>query len=385
MRALTFMPPRRVEWREVPDPVLKGPGEAIVRPVIASRCDGDNLPLFNNVTTGLRAGVALHHFDPLVTEVLGPRPYGKPFPIGHECIAEVVECGEAVTSVRKGDLVIVPWSVSCGSCANCSNHLTSRCTNAGGTVLSGYGFGPSMGEWGGMVSDLVRVPFADAMLVHVPPGVDPMKLASASDNMPDAWRAVGPQLAAHPQAPVLVIGGGARSIALYAAGMAVALGASRVDYVDFDPERLAIAESLGARAVEMKRGAGWFNRHAPRVHGHFKIAVEASSTVAGLRYALRSLNAGGTCTALGWYFQKNSGLPLMQMYVNDATLKVGVSHPRVDLPHVIDLVASGRFESQKVTTLVADWNDAPDAYMTRTTKLVVHRPRLSAALGKDPA
>ncbi len=88
---------------------------------------------------------------------------------------------------------------------------------------------------------------------------------------------------------------------------------------------------------------------------------------------------------MGYYFQKSSGLPLMQMYVNDATLKVGVSHPRVDLPHVIDLVASGRFESQKVTTLVADWNDAPDAYMTRTTKVVVHRPRLSAPRGQDPA
>ncbi len=170
MRALTFLPPRRVEWREVPDPVLKGPGEAIVRPVIASRCDGDNLPVFNNVTTALRAGIALHFFDPLVADVLGSHPFGKPFPIGHECIAEVVECGEAVTGVRKGDLVIVPWSVSCGSCVNCSNRLTSRCTNGGGTVLSGYGFGPSMGEWGGMVSDLVRVPFADAMLVHVPAG-----------------------------------------------------------------------------------------------------------------------------------------------------------------------------------------------------------------------
>jgi alcohol dehydrogenase len=63
----------------------------------------------------------------------------------------------------------------------------------------------------------------------------------------------------------------------------------------------------------------------------------------------------------------------MQMYVNDATLRVGVSHPRADLPQVIALVASGKFDSQKVTTLVADWEDAPDAYMTRTTKVVLRR------------
>jgi alcohol dehydrogenase len=111
-----------------------------------------------------------------------------------------------------------------------------------------------MGDWGGMVSDLVRVPFADAMLVHVPAGVDPMKLASASDNMPDAWRAVGPQLAKEPNASVLVVGGGARSIGLYAAGMAVALGASRVDYVDDDPERLAIAQSRSARVPSNRSG-----------------------------------------------------------------------------------------------------------------------------------
>ncbi len=362
MRALTFLPPRRVDWREVPEPTLQGPGEALVRPVIASRCDGDNLPLFNNVTTGLRAGVALHFFDPLVTDVLGSQPFGRPFAIGHECIAEVIECGEAVTRVRPRDLVIVPWSVSCGSCANCSSQLTSRCTNAGGTLLSGYGFGAALGEWGGMVSDLIRVPYADAMLVHVPPNVDPMKLASASDNMPDAWRAVGPQLAKSPQGPVLVVGGGARSIALYAVGMAVALGSSRVDYVDFDPERLAIAESLGARPIEARRGSGWFSRHAPRVHGEFQIAVEASSTVAGLRYALRSLATGGVCTAVGYYFQKNSGLPLMQMYVNSTSLHVGVSHPRAALPQVVELIARGTFDSRKVTTLTADWNDAPDAF-----------------------
>ena len=373
MRELTFVKTRRVEWRSVPDPQLGGPREALVRPVIAARCDGDNLPIFNRVTTAMRAGVALHYLDPVTTELLGPYPYGKSFALGHECIAEVVECGDEVRQIRKGQLVIVPWSISCGGCSNCTDGLTSNCTQAGGTLLSAYGFGPSMGNWGGAVSDLLRVPFADAMLVPVPASVDPLKLASASDNMPDAWRAVGPALAKHPGAPVLVVGGGARSIGLYAAGMAVALGAARVDYVDSDHERLLIAESLGARAVEMRRGAGWFARHAPRVHGEFRIAVEASSTAAGLRYALRSLSPGGICTAVGFYFAKQTGLPLMQMYANSTTLHVGVSHPRTDLPPVIDLVQRGVFDPLKVATLIADWDDAPDAFTTQTTKVIVRR------------
>ncbi|MET3650385.1 zinc-dependent alcohol dehydrogenase [Dyella japonica] len=373
MRELAYMKTRRVEWRSVAEPRLHGPLEALVRPVIASRCDGDNLPIFNHVSTGLRAGIALHYFDPILPDVLGASPYGKPFAIGHECIAQVMECGENVQHIRKGQLVIVPWSISCGSCPTCHGGHTSHCSEAGETLLSGYGFGASLGPWGGMVSDLLRVPFADAMLVPVPGDIDPLKLASASDNMPDAWRGVGPVLHAHPGAPILVVGGGARSIGLYAAGMAVALGSSRVDYVDYDPERLRIAEMLGARVIETKRGSAWFDRHAPRVRGPYLAAVEASSTAAGLRYALRSLSTGGRCTAVGFYFAKKTGLPLMQMYASSTTLHVGLSHPRRDIPSVIELVRGGHFDPLKVATLVADWEDAPDAFMTRTTKVVIRR------------
>jgi threonine dehydrogenase-like Zn-dependent dehydrogenase len=373
LRELTFVKSGRVEWRSVEEPRLEGAKEALVRPVIAARCDGDNLPLFNEVTTALRAGVALHYLDPLTTDLLGPYPYRGPFAIGHECIAEVVECGETVHGVRPGHLVVVPWAISCGTCGNCGGGLTSRCSGAGETLLSAYGFGPSMGPWGGAVCDLLRVPFADAMLVPVPDGVNPLSLASASDNLPDAWRAVGPWLAKRPGTPVLIVGGGARSIGLYAAGMAVALGAARVDYVDHDPERLAIAESLGACAIESRPGKGWFGRHAPRVHGEFGIAVEASSTAAGLRYALRSLSPGGVCTAVGYYFANSTGLPLLQMFTNSTTLKIGVSHARADLPAVVELIAKGSFEPLKVATLIADWDDAPEAFTTRTTKVIVRR------------
>lgn len=231
MRELTFLGPRRVEWRSVPEPRLGGPREALVRPVIAGRCDGDNLPIFNRVTTGIRAGVALHHCDPLTLDLLGAYPFKGPFAIGHECIGSVIECGEEVRSVKPGDLVIVPWAVSCGSCARCNDGITSRCLSGGNTVISAYGFGPVMGPWGGTVCDVLRVPFADGMLVPVPDGVDPLRLASASDNLTDAWRSVAPQVAEHPGATVLVTGGGARSNALYCVGLAVALGSTRVTTV----------------------------------------------------------------------------------------------------------------------------------------------------------
>lgn len=373
VRELTYLGPRRVEWRSVAEPRLEGPREALVRPVIAGRCDGDNLPIFNRVTTAMRAGVALHYLDPLSPELLGPYPFKGPFAIGHECIASVIECGDEVRMVRPGDLVVVPWSISCGGCSRCADGITSRCVNAGSTLLSGYGFGSAMGPWGGTVCDLLRVPFADAMLVPIPASIDPLRLASASDNLTDAWRCVAPQLAVHPGAPVIVIGGGARSIGLYAAGLAVALASARVTYVDYHPERLAIAERLGASLVKSDPGSRWFNRHAPRIHGDYPIAVEASSTVGGLQFALRSMCPGGTCTAVGYYFARNSGLPLLQMYANSATLQIGLSNVRAFLPAVIEFLASGQFDPMPVATLVADWDDAPSAFTTQTTKVIVRR------------
>jgi alcohol dehydrogenase len=378
MRELTCLGRRRVEWRSVAEPTLGGALEALVRPVIAARCDGDNLPIFNRVTTAMRAGVALHVLDPITTDLLGSHPYRAPFAIGHECIAQVVSCGDQVRVVRPGQLVIVPWAISCGGCRNCGAGLTSRCTRAGATLLNAYGFGASMGSWGGAVSDLLRVPYADAMLVPVPASIDPMRLASSSDNMPDAWRAVAPPLAQCPDAAVLVVGGAARSIGLYAAGIAVALGAARVDYVDHHAERLVIAERLGARAIQSQPGARWFKRNAPRTHGDYRIAVEASASAAGLRYALRSLDAGGVCTAVGFYFAGSTGLPLMQMYANSSTLHVGVSHARAVIPQVIDLVARGGFDPLAVATVIADWDDAPQAFTTPATKVIVRRSEFSA-------
>ena len=74
---------------------------------------------------------------------------------------------------RIGQRVVVPWAISCGDCAPCGRRLTSQCDRKG-SALAAYGFGGRAGGWGGMVSDVLRVPFADAMLVPVPDGVSPL-------------------------------------------------------------------------------------------------------------------------------------------------------------------------------------------------------------------
>ena len=93
-----------------------------------------------------------------------------------------------------------------------------------------------------------------------------------------------------------------------------------------------------------------------------------------MRDAIRSLNPGGICTPVGYYLAPNTKVPLMHMYANDATLRLGVSSVRPILPDLLDFVARTGFPAEKVTTMLADWEDAPTAYATSTTKLVLHRP-----------
>jgi alcohol dehydrogenase len=109
------------------------------------------------------------------------------------------------------------------------------------------------------------------------------------------------------------------------------------------------------------------------VGGDYPIVVDASATPPGLRYALRSLAPGGVCTSVGYYFAKGTALPLMQMYANDSTLHTGISHPGPDLPALLELVAAGRFRPERVSTLVANWGDAAEAFLEDTTKVVVRR------------
>jgi alcohol dehydrogenase len=347
-----------------------------VRPFVAGRCDGDSLPIHQPVSRLLQLGLKLGRIDPAVGAILGPVPFRGPFGIGHECVGQVVAKGDEVTDLAIGQTVVVPWAVSCGSCTECLRGITAKCSTTRVGELAAYGFGPASGPWGGMIAEEILVPYADHMLVPVPDGLDPLRVASAGDNLADAWRTVVPQLAQRPGGSVLVIGGGARSIGLYAAGLAVAHGASVVDYVDDDTDRLAVAESLGARVHQTQKKR---HRHQfASIPGRYDIAVEASSLGVGVRDALRALNAGGTCTAVGYYLGTHTKVPLMHMYATDATLHLGVSSVRPLLPDLLDFVARTGFPAEKVTTVLADWEDAPDAYTARTTKVVLHRPPLPA-------
>jgi threonine dehydrogenase-like Zn-dependent dehydrogenase len=367
VRELHLIRAGRLAWRERDAPAIEDPGDAIVRPFVAGRCDGDTVPIHRPVSRALQLGIALRAIDPVVGCICGSVPFRGPFAIGHECVAQVVEVGADVTGLAVGQTVVVPWAVSCGRCERCRAGLTSKCATTTSGELAAFGFGPASGPWGGMVSDRFRVPHAEHMLVPVPDGVPPERVAAASDNLADAWRSVVEPLRSRPGGRVLILGGGAQSIGLYAAGLAVAHGAAVVDYHDDDPDRRAIAESFGARATR---------RGSPRAT--YDVAVEATSRAAGLRTALRALAPGGVCTAVGYYLATGTRVPLMRMYATDATLRLGVSHARALIPELLAFVAETGFEAERVTSLTAGWDDAPSAYLAKTTKVVLTRDPLPA-------
>jgi threonine dehydrogenase-like Zn-dependent dehydrogenase len=336
MRELNFIEAGRLEWRDADEPLMEGDAEALVRPVAVATCDLDKIL------------------------VRGLAPVEGPFPFGHEGVAEVLEVGDAVEGVRPGDLVSVPFQVSCGDCATCKRGYTGNCERV--ERMSMYGL-PMGKNCGGFLSDSVRVPFADAMLVGVPEGIEPTSIASLSDNIPDGWRTVAPQLAERPGAPVLICASGA-AIALYATSIALALGAERVDFgggTSYIRER---AEELGANMLDTE---------FPTRFGQYPITVDASGDPDGLACAVRSTEPEGVCTSIGIYFTETTPMPLFEMFTKGIRFHTGRAHARPSMEPLLELIRSGAFKPELITAETARWDDAPDAIAGHRSKLVISR------------
>ena len=333
MDQLTLEAVGRLAWRDVAEPDLQDDGQALVRPLAVATCDLDH---------------------PIVT---GVAPFPVPIAMGHECVAEVVAVGRAVRSVAVGDRVVVPFQIACGTCGRCRRGLTGDCERM--PPLSMFGFGAAGGDHGGFLCDLVRVPFADAMLVAVPGDLDPAAVASASDNIPDAWRLVAPHLAELPGAEVLIVGGGTRSIGLYAVDIALALGAGRVAYLDDDAGRCAVASDLGADIVD-----------AP--DRTYPVTADCSAGEAGLKLALRATEPGGHCTHAGVIWGDVS-LNMLELYTRVVNLHIGRASARPAIPAILALAAAGRLRPERVTDRVLPFADARTALLEPHTKLVFSR------------
>lgn len=333
--------PDSCSWREVPDPEIVSGAAALARPIAVACCD----------------------LDVAVSE--GRLPMAPGHALGHEGVAEVVAVGDEVSGVKVGDRVIVPFQLNCGTCAACARGATGSCASL--PLMAMYGMAPLAGvDGGGFIADLVSVPYADAMLVPVPVGVDPVAIASMSDNIPDGWRAVGPygrELAGLDEADRRVLVLGRLSIGLYAAAFGAALGA-RVDYVDTDPGRLAIAEKLGATVHD---------RPTPdKAWDPYPVTVHTTADPATLLTALRATWPDGVCTDTGIYLAPVE-LPMLHMYTRGVRLVTGRVNARSVIPDILETLSTTA-DLAPVVQNVVPWDAAAEAWPAMAGKTVYVRP-----------
>jgi threonine dehydrogenase-like Zn-dependent dehydrogenase len=121
----------------------------------------------------------------------------------------------------------------------------------------------------------------------------------------------------------------------------IALGSESVDYVDTNPERLAIAGHLGARPIKLDSSLKKLARSLQFNKCGYPIVVDASGVSGALEFSIQSLSVGGICTTVFFYLRRGTSVPLWRMYVNGNTKSTGLANVRTDLPEILRTIESG--------------------------------------------
>jgi glutathione-independent formaldehyde dehydrogenase len=231
MRAIVFKRPNEVAVEQVPDPTIERPTDVIVRITSAGICGSD-----------------LHMYE-------GRTPVEAGMRFGHENLGTIEEVGDAVVGLERGDRVVMPFNIACGTCFNCTRGFTNACltVNPDG-VSGGYGYS-AMGPYPGGQAELLRVPFGDFNCLKLPGEAgDDLEddFLLLSDVFPTGYH--GAELAGvGPGDTVAVIGAG--PVGLLAAYSSYLRGASEVYVVDNVPDRLRRASKIGAIPIDFSAGA----------------------------------------------------------------------------------------------------------------------------------
>jgi len=230
MKAVRYKKPYTVAVEDVPEPKIEQPLDAVVRITTTNICGSD-----------------LHMYE-------GRTSVEENKILGHENMGIVEEVGPAVNRIKVGDRVSVPFNIACGTCRNCVDGWTSFCLRTNPTEgMDGGAYGyANMGPYDGGQAEFLRVPYADFNLLELPPGTDHERdFTMLSDIFPTGYH--GCELAGiGPGHTVAVFGAG--PVGLMAAHSAFLRGAARVFVVDKEPDRLKLAESIGAEAIDFSRG-----------------------------------------------------------------------------------------------------------------------------------
>ncbi|RTE91706.1 MULTISPECIES: zinc-dependent alcohol dehydrogenase [Bradyrhizobium] len=238
MKALVWHGKEDIRCDTVTDPEIQDPRDAIIKVTSCAIC-GSDLHLFHNFIPGMLPGDIM----------------------GHETMGEVVEVGSGVDGkLKKGDRIVVPFTIICGECDQCKRGNFSVCetTNRkrhladkvfGHTTAGLFGYTHLTGGYPGGQAEYLRVPYADATHIKVPAGIPDEQLLFLSDIFPTGWQAAV-QCDIEPTDTVAIWGCG--PVGQMAIRSAILLGANQVIAIDCLPERLSMAEAGGATTINFE-------------------------------------------------------------------------------------------------------------------------------------
>jgi threonine dehydrogenase-like Zn-dependent dehydrogenase len=372
MKALCWYGKYDVRVLNVPDPKILNPRDAIIQ-----------------VTTTAICGSDLHLYDGYIPTM------EKGDILGHEFMGVVVETGRECQNLKKGDRVVVPFTIACGRCFFCRKTLFSLCDNSNPDALKleklyGYsgsglfGYSHLYGGYAGGQAEYVRVPFADVGPIKVPEELDDEQVLFLSDIFPTGYMAAE-NCQITPGDTVAVWGCG--PVGQFAILSAWLFGAGRVIAIDQVPERLRMAQEKGKAEVidfsktdvfdqlkEMTGGRGpdaCIDAVGLEAHGTTPDALYDRAKAAMylatdrphvLRQAINACRKGGTVSIPGVYGGFLDKVPLGAAFAKGLTLKMGQTHVHRYLAPLLSRIQKGEVDPSFVITHRLRLDDAPDGY-----------------------
>jgi threonine dehydrogenase-like Zn-dependent dehydrogenase len=371
MRAACWYGKHDVRVDTVPDPEILNPRDAIVKITSTAIC-GSDLHLYNGFVPAMEKGDIL----------------------GHEFMGEVVETGSAITSLKRGDRVVVPFPIACGNCFACHEKMYSVCENSnpnawmaeklwGHSPAGIFGYSHLTGGYAGGQAEYARVPFADIGPIRIPDGMQDEEVLFLSDILPTGWMAAE-NCDIKPGDVVAIWGCG--PVGLFAIQSAYLLGAERVIAIDRIPERLRKAQQLKAETLnyqqapvlqalkEMTGGRGpdaCIDAVGMEAHGagltyvYDRIKQAASLETdrpLALREALLACRNGGHVSIPGVYGGFVDKIPFGSVMNRSLTIKTGQTHVQRYMQPLLERIRKGEIDSACIISHRMPLEEAPHGY-----------------------
>ncbi len=361
MKAVTYQGIKNVAVKEVPDPRIEKPDDAIVKLTTTAIC-GSDLHLLHGMIPNL----------------------GEDYVIGHEPMGIVEEVGPGVANLKKGDRVIIPFNIACGECFFCKNHLESQCdrSNEHGDMGAYFGYSGTTGGYPGGQAEYLRVPFANFTHFKIPENceIPDEKLILIADAMTTAFWSVD-NAGVKDGDTVIVVGCG--PVGLLAQKFAWLKGAKRVIAVDVLDYRLNHAkktnnveivnsesdENIGNNLKEMTQGGADVVIDCTGMSGKMSPLESLASglklhggALGGFVIASQAVRKGGTIQVTGVYGGKYNGFPLGDLFQRNVNLRTGQAPVIHYMPYMYELIDSGKVDPGDIVTHVLPLSEAKRGY-----------------------